>query len=208
MKKRIANVCMFIVLTIAFNFLGCSFSKNESNEERFTVTYNSNGADGGTVPVDTKSYLLFDDAIVLGNTGNLTRTGYVFGGWCQFTEAWRQDIYEPGYVYRIYGVSVLYAVWNSTSTITVNIASPDDIKITKTENGTVFNFATEEGFDSYIWKVDGKEQNETSNEFTFDTSELSSGIYTISLVVRKYHYLSTEDECKSAIIYVKVEAGE
>jgi uncharacterized protein (TIGR02145 family)/uncharacterized repeat protein (TIGR02543 family) len=56
----------------------------------FTVTYDANGGgtggiDGshgtGTVPKDSKVYITDDIVTVLDNPGNLTRTGYVFGGW-------------------------------------------------------------------------------------------------------------------------------
>ncbi len=47
----------------------------------YTVTYNGNGATGGSVPVDPNNYQQGQTVTVLGNTGNLTQTGYVFSGW-------------------------------------------------------------------------------------------------------------------------------
>lgn len=210
MKKRLVYLSASIVLMMVLNVLGCSFKPDESNEQRVTVIYDGNGAEGGSVPVDTKSYLLYDDAIVLDNTGNLTRSGYVFAGWFNKREVgWRDTIYKAGDKYRVYGNDVLYAVWNSTSTITVSIVSVDDISITKAVDGTTIKFTAEEGYDSYIWKIDGIKQTEITNAMTFDTSGLSSGIYTISLVVKNTDWSynkSKGDEYKSAIIYVKVEA--
>jgi len=47
-----------------------------------TVTYNGNGKTAGSVPVDAASpYTNGSTVTVLGNTGNLTRTGYTFAGW-------------------------------------------------------------------------------------------------------------------------------
>ena len=46
-----------------------------------TVTYNGNGNTGGNVPTDAKTYLPGNSVGVIGNTGNLVRTGYTFVGW-------------------------------------------------------------------------------------------------------------------------------
>jgi uncharacterized repeat protein (TIGR02543 family) len=47
----------------------------------YTVTYNGNGSDGGSVPTDSGSYLNEATVSVLTNSGSLTKTGYVFTGW-------------------------------------------------------------------------------------------------------------------------------
>jgi len=47
---------------------------------RYTVTYNRNLGDGGSVPSDTATYLSGETVNVLG-VGTLTRTGYTFNGW-------------------------------------------------------------------------------------------------------------------------------
>ena len=80
-----------------------------------TVTYNGNGATGGTVPVDASSpYLTGEPVIVLGNTGSLVKTGYTFAGWN--TEANRSGIaYAAGDFFTISANTTLYAVWTSPS---------------------------------------------------------------------------------------------
>ncbi|WP_193769119.1 InlB B-repeat-containing protein, partial [Metasolibacillus meyeri] len=40
-----------------------------------------NGATGGTVPQDNKTYEENDQLIVQGNSGHLVKTGYTFAGW-------------------------------------------------------------------------------------------------------------------------------
>ncbi|MFM7030533.1 MAG: InlB B-repeat-containing protein [Micrococcales bacterium] len=45
------------------------------------LSYDANGATGGSVPTDANTYYTYDDATVLDNTGSLTRTGYTFNGW-------------------------------------------------------------------------------------------------------------------------------
>jgi len=45
------------------------------------VLYQGNGSTGGSVPVDSTLYMSGATVTVLGNTGNLDRTGYTFSGW-------------------------------------------------------------------------------------------------------------------------------
>lgn len=47
----------------------------------YSVLYDANGAESGTVPVDGNSYGEGYVATVLGNTGSLARSGYLFDGW-------------------------------------------------------------------------------------------------------------------------------
>ena len=51
----------------------------------YTVTYNTNGSNGGTVPTDPWAYETGFTVTALGNTGSLVRTGYVFTGWWDLT---------------------------------------------------------------------------------------------------------------------------
>ena len=47
----------------------------------YAVTYNANGSTGGAAPTDSKRYAKGAVVTVLGNTGNLARTGYTFSSW-------------------------------------------------------------------------------------------------------------------------------
>jgi hypothetical protein len=47
----------------------------------YTVNYEGNGNDGGSVPIDSGSYLNEATVSVLTNSGSLTKTGYAFSGW-------------------------------------------------------------------------------------------------------------------------------
>ncbi|MFX3636379.1 MAG: beta strand repeat-containing protein, partial [Candidatus Pristimantibacillus sp.] len=47
----------------------------------YKVTYNGNGSTGGTAPTDSGTYETGASATVLGNSGSLVRTGYMFAGW-------------------------------------------------------------------------------------------------------------------------------
>jgi uncharacterized repeat protein (TIGR02543 family) len=48
---------------------------------QYTVTYYSNNATGGAVPIDSNTYTMGGSVPISANTGNLTRTGYSFIGW-------------------------------------------------------------------------------------------------------------------------------
>ena len=47
----------------------------------YTVTYAGNGSTGGTVPTDGNDYTVGQTVTVLGNAGNLVKTGFAFAGW-------------------------------------------------------------------------------------------------------------------------------
>jgi uncharacterized repeat protein (TIGR02543 family) len=51
------------------------------NLTQYNVTYYSNGATSGTVPVDSSTYTMGGSVPISGNTGTLARTGYSFIGW-------------------------------------------------------------------------------------------------------------------------------
>ncbi|MFZ1086587.1 MAG: InlB B-repeat-containing protein [Terracidiphilus sp.] len=111
---------------------GASFAMGSSNVVLYaqwtlvpiyTVTYNGNGATGGSVPVDGKKYASGDKVTVLSNSGNLVNTGFSFSGWNTAANG-------SG---RAYGISaiftmgsgnvVLYAQWVvSGATLTVTYA--------------------------------------------------------------------------------------
>ena len=76
-----------------------------------TVTYNRNGATGGSVPVDGSSpYLSGSTVTVLGNTGNLVNTGYTFSGWNTAANGTGTS-YAAGNTFTISGNTTLYAQW-------------------------------------------------------------------------------------------------
>ncbi|HEY5010835.1 MAG TPA: fibronectin type III domain-containing protein, partial [Acidimicrobiales bacterium] len=78
---------------------------------QYSVTYDGNGNTGGTAPVDAMSPYYADvDATVLGNTGALLDTGYLFSGWN--TQANGQGTpYSAGATFDVLANTVLYAQW-------------------------------------------------------------------------------------------------
>ena len=77
----------------------------------YTVTYDGIGSDGGSVPIDGNSYTSGSVVTVLGNTGNLTKSGYTFSGWSNGAET-----YTAGNTFIMGSADVtLYAIWRKES---------------------------------------------------------------------------------------------
>lgn len=81
----------------------------------YSVTYDDNGSTGGSVPTDATAYDSGDSVTVLGNTGNLEKTGYTFSGWN--TQADGQGTsYSAGNTFNISANTTLYAKWQKNTT--------------------------------------------------------------------------------------------
>ena len=83
----------------------------------YTVTYNANGATGGTAPAtQTKTH---DVALTLaGNSGNLARTGFTFAGWNTAADGSGTD-YAVGATFTGNGNLALFAKWTTLATYSV-----------------------------------------------------------------------------------------
>ena len=77
----------------------------------YTVTYDDNGSTGGSVPVDTTNYEEGQTVTVLGNTGNLVRTGHSFMCWNTLSNG-NGTNYTQGQTFPMPGENeILYAKW-------------------------------------------------------------------------------------------------
>ncbi len=91
----------------------------------YEVTYNANGAEDGTVPVDSHGYAQGSTVTVLGNPGGLARDGYSFTGWSS-TAAGSGTSYTQGQTFTMGSVAVtLYAKWTANPTYTVTYDGND-----------------------------------------------------------------------------------
>ena len=88
-----------------------------SGTPTYSVSYNSNGATSGSVPTDNKAYEADDEVTVLGNSGELTKTGNAFGGWNTKADGTGNN-YDEGDKFKISANTTLYAKW-TPYTITV-----------------------------------------------------------------------------------------
>ncbi|MEI6194508.1 MAG: InlB B-repeat-containing protein, partial [Verrucomicrobiota bacterium] len=83
----------------------------------YTVTYNSNGSTGGTVPTDGNNYLSGATVTVLGNSGSLVKTAYTFTGWT--TNGGGGTVFTVGNTFAMPAVNTtIYANWTLTPAIT------------------------------------------------------------------------------------------
>ncbi len=84
----------------------------------YTITYNGNGNAEGSVPNDNIAYEQGQTAVVLGNSGSLTRAGYTFAGW-NTEEDGKGTAYAAGAALAINKTNVtLYTQWTLTPTST------------------------------------------------------------------------------------------
>ena len=91
-----------------------------TNLPTYTVTYNGNGNAGGTPPMDTTNYLQGANVTVLGNTGNLVKTGSGFTGWNTQPNG-SGTSYSAGATFIMGSANVtLYVVWTAAYTVTYN----------------------------------------------------------------------------------------
>ncbi len=122
MKK---NMLIFII-PILFFLAGCGGcggggSKDNPAANTYTVTYNGNGnnIEIGIIPEDNNMYKQGQFVTVLGNTGELTNTGYSFVGWCVNADG-SGTSYTPGNIFAMGSSNVtLYAKWSLNPTYTV-----------------------------------------------------------------------------------------
>lgn len=81
----------------------------------YSITYNGNGNDGGTVPTDSAVYHTTDMATVLSSP--ISKTGYSFKCWNTKADGTGQN-YDAGDLFTVGAEPVtLYAQWNKTYTI-------------------------------------------------------------------------------------------
>ena len=98
----------------------------------YTVTYNGNGATGGSVPVDNTTYASGQPVTVADNSGSLVKTGFIFLGWNTQSD-WSGASYPAGESFMIGTNDItLYAMWGNSGSIdlTFNPGSGTDLEIT------------------------------------------------------------------------------
>ncbi len=79
----------------------------------YTVTYHPNGSTSGFVPTDNANYQQGQPVTVLGNPGNLAKTGYIFSGWNTLANG-SGTTYNPNETFTMGAAAVtLYAKWTT-----------------------------------------------------------------------------------------------
>ena len=87
---------------------------------RPTMAYNGNGNTGGSAPSDGSTpYTAGDTVNVVGNTGSMTRTSYVFSGWNTKADG-TGTRYTATDTFTITSPVMLFAVWTTTPQVFYN----------------------------------------------------------------------------------------
>lgn len=105
--KFIYNVTVSSTSNKFIEFTSAKFYKTTA-PSTFSVTYEANGAESGDVPTDNQKYTSGASVTVLGNTGDLVKTGYRFDGW-QIDKA--GTVYNASDKFNISANTTLYAKW-------------------------------------------------------------------------------------------------
>ena len=95
-----------------------------ASQDKYTVSYNGNGATSGEVPVDNNEYSS-GDSVEVKNEGNLVNEGYIFSGWSTAPDG-AEPLYQGGNTIIITENITLYAIW---------VADPSIIIVTYNSNG-------------------------------------------------------------------------
>ena len=107
----------------------------------FTVTYDENGATSGSVPTGATEYAKDAQVTVLGNTGNLAKTGYTFSRWNTEADGSGNN-YAAGATFNITENTILYAKWTAiqtTITLSANGGSGNTTKVAATYDSSTLN---------------------------------------------------------------------
>jgi uncharacterized repeat protein (TIGR02543 family) len=182
----------------------------EIEDPTYTVTYEAGDADDGTVPTDDTEYGTDGTVTIADNSGGLTRTGFVFGGW-NTAEDGSGNEYNAGDSFTIDSDTILYARWENTPP-SVSIDTPSEGE--QVSKNDIVTFAatisdTEESNSSLelVWRVDGGGNTGTSNPISMNAiSDIGLGEHTITLSVTDSGGLTTEESVTIEVLE-NVESG-
>lgn len=168
----------------------------------YNVTYDANGATGGTVPVDLDNHESGSSVTVLGNTGSLIKDGYNFNGWNTAADGTGTS-YAAGGSFNISSDTTLYAQWvakqNISYTVTFGVvngswddSTTDDKVVTLTgHEGDILKLSSgqipavgtkpNDGYKAGSWDVTPSTDKAISSNVTYtytyeaDSSDSGSG---------------------------------
>jgi uncharacterized repeat protein (TIGR02543 family) len=114
-------LAIITLILLAMSFLANCQGSNNINGANHTymVTYDGNGNTGGSAPIDTTNYGAGQTVTVLGNIGNLVKTGYSFVGWNMQADG-NGNTYAQDQTFVMRSANVaLFAKWMANPTFTV-----------------------------------------------------------------------------------------
>lgn len=119
-------------------------------EITYTVTYDDNGADSGLAPTDSTEYQSGATVVIMGNTGNLIREGYVFAGWNNAADG-SGTTYVEGDSLDITSVVALYALWVADERVFIFTGSAWQKGEPQIFNGTTWQAGELSLYANYTW---------------------------------------------------------
>ncbi|MFP4243412.1 MAG: InlB B-repeat-containing protein, partial [Chitinispirillaceae bacterium] len=145
----------------------------------YSVTYDGNDHDEGSVPEDSAFYKAGESVTLAGNTGDLDRTGFTFSGWSRVAGD-TTEIYSPGDTLLMdSGNLTVYAVWKkSIYDVIFNPRNGEVSTATTAVHGSLINEPGEpvrSGFRFSGWFTE--KSGETMWDFPSDTVENSMTLY-------------------------------
>ncbi len=154
----------------------------------YSVTYDGNGNDSGSVPVDATVYNSGDPVTVLGNTGSLGLTGFTFNGWNTSADG-SGTSYVGGNTFSITANTSLYAQWLNTSppVITSSLTASANEGAAFTYNIIATNVPT--SYNATGLPV-GLSINTTTGEIT--GSVATAGVYNVTISATNAYGTDTE----------------
>ena len=164
------------------------------------VAYSRNNATGGTAPVDATNYTDGQTVTVLGNTGNLERTGYTFAGWNTAADGSGTN-YTEGDIFPFGGGVTLYAKWAPiTYTISYDgvdgatFASPNPTSYTADDDDFTLSNPTKNGYIFAGWTGSNGDTPQTSVTITKGSTGNRSYTANWQLPINYLAYNTTTQE--------------
>ena len=173
----------------------------------YSVTYDSNGGTGAA-PTDNNSYEEGDTVTVLGNTGSLTRPGYIFDGWNTKSDGSGTSYTEGDNFTMETADALLYAKWSFDHYIlTYTAGTNGEIIGTPTqtinhgEDGSEVEAVADIGYHFVEWSDGIKSAKRTDTNVTGDISV--TAIFDLNQYVLSFNSNGGSEVVRQNIIYNK-----
>jgi len=117
MKSIIRLNFILAVGAVLLIITGCKADRSNTADylyNEYSISYDSNGADSGDLPADKDNIRKGNTVTVLDNSGNLSKTGYIFACWTT-SEDGSGTSYMPGESFTIESNIILYAQWGTSN---------------------------------------------------------------------------------------------
>ncbi|NBF40882.1 MAG: hypothetical protein GVY14_10745 [Spirochaetes bacterium] len=188
-------------------------SDNNDDTAQYSVTYDANGADSGTVPED-QTKVEGTDLTLATNSGELKQTEYIFDGWNTKPDG-SGTTYAAGADYSGDADVTLYADWRhigvKPAITDVTFEGPATIDTSSGDQVVTFIVEAEDDMELYdasmwvgdpssnrsvYWTDDGYEGTDNSGKFTFEVvipQDSEPGTWTLSEVTVRDHLMKRTD---------------